>query len=102
LYEARDIRKLLVIPKGMQKVLINKAREILCHFGTNKVIELLNREYSISNLGENVERFIRNCVPCIMVNRKRGLFTNAPCGYKNIFAVIDAFTKFFWLFLTKN
>lgn len=35
-------------------------------------MELLNREYSIFNLRDKVERFIRNCVPCILVNRKRG------------------------------
>jgi len=44
LYKARDDRKLLVIPKRMQKNLIKKAHEI-GHFSTYKVIELLNREY---------------------------------------------------------
>jgi len=40
------------------------------HFGVKKVVELLDREYSISNVREKVERFIRNCEHCILINRK--------------------------------
>jgi hypothetical protein len=59
LYEVRDDRKLLVIPKGMQNELIRNAHNV-GHFGVKKVVELLDKEYSISNVREKVERFIRN------------------------------------------
>lgn len=126
LYETRDDRKLLVIPKGMQKELIRNAHNV-GHFGVKKVVELLDREYSISNVREKVERFIQNCVPCILINRKQGKqegflntidkgdlplhtwhidflgpLTNTPRGYKHILAIIDAFTKFCWLFPTRS
>jgi len=119
-------RKLLVIPKGMQKELILNAH-IVGHFGVKKVVELLDRDYSISNVREKVERLIQNCVPCILINRKQGKqegfintidkgdlpvhtwhidflgpLTNTPRGYKHILVIIDAFTKFCWLFPTRN
>jgi len=126
LYEVRDDRKLLIIPKDMQKELIRNAHYV-GHFGVKKVVELLDREYSISNVREKVEHFIWNCVPCILINRKQGkqegflnkidkgdlpLHTwhidflgpliNTPRGYKHILVIIDAFTKFCWLFPTKS
>lgn len=74
-----------------------------------------------------MERFIQNCVPCILINRKQGKqegflntidkgdlplhtwhinflgpLTNTPRGYKHILVIIDAFTKFCWLFPTRS
>jgi len=105
----------------MQKELIKKTREI-GHFGTDKVVVLLNRGYPIYNLRDKVERFIRYCVPCMLINKQEdflhtidkgnlplatwhidflGSLTNTPRGYKHIFSVIDAFIKFCWLFPIK-
>jgi hypothetical protein len=42
----------------MQKELIRNAHNI-DHFGVKKVVELLDRKYSISNVREKVERFIK-------------------------------------------
>jgi len=70
-YEKCVNRKLLVIPRGMQNELIRYAHNV-GHFGVKKIVELLDREYSICNIYEKVERFIRNCVPCILINRKQG------------------------------
>lgn len=97
------------------------------NFGVKKVVELLDREYSISNVREKVERFIRNCEHCILINRKQGKqegflniikkgdlslhewhidflgpLTYTPRGYKHILVIIDAFTKFCWLFPTRS
>jgi hypothetical protein len=67
LYEVRDDRKLLVIPKGMQNELIRNAHNV-GHFGVKKVVKLLDREYSFFNVHEKVQSFIRNCVHCILIN----------------------------------
>jgi len=88
---------------------------------------LLQREYSIAGLKKKIESVIKNCVPCIMINRKQGRQEgflhpidkgDAPLmtwhidflgpmeatskGYKYIFAIIDGFSKFCWLFPTKS
>ncbi|KAK9680348.1 Integrase zinc binding domain [Popillia japonica] len=86
------------------------------HFACRKTRELIEQEYFIPGLQSKVERFITNCVPCIMVNRKAGkkegylqaifkeavplhtyhldhlgpLETTAK-SYKHILAVIDGF-----------
>uniref|UniRef100_A0A2S2QL03 RNA-directed DNA polymerase n=1 Tax=Sipha flava TaxID=143950 RepID=A0A2S2QL03_9HEMI len=126
LYELRDHKKLLVVPRGMHREIIQNAHGV-GHFGVKKVVELLNREYSISNVEERVKRFIVNCVPCILINRKSGRqegflhtidkgdvpldtwhidflgpLSSTARGYKHIFAIVDAFTKFCWLFPTKS
>lgn len=126
LYELCNGNDLLVIPKNMQTEVIRDAHNV-GHFGVLKTEALVRRDYSITELKTKIECVIRNCVPCILINRKRGkqegylqsickgdapLMTwhidflgpmeATPKGYKYIFAVIDGFTKFCWLFPTKN
>lgn len=53
----------------MQIELISNVHSV-GHFGVRKVVELLERDYSIFNMDEKVKRFILNCVTYILVNRK--------------------------------
>ncbi|KAK9692729.1 Integrase zinc binding domain [Popillia japonica] len=110
----------------MQVDVIRSAHE-RGHFACRKTRELIEQEYFIPGLQSKVERFITNCVPCIMVNRKAGkkegylqaIFKEAvplhtyhldhlgPLettgkSYKPILAVIDGFTKFVWLYPVKT
>ncbi|KAK9728023.1 Integrase zinc binding domain [Popillia japonica] len=55
----------------MQVEVIRSAHE-RGHFACRKTRELIEQEYFIPGLQSKVERFITNCVPCIMVNRKAG------------------------------
>lgn len=110
----------------MQIEVIRDAHNI-GHFGVAKTKALIKQEYSINDLENKFAEIIRHYIPCILSNRKRGKqegnlqiidkgdtplamwhvgflgpMTSTPKGYRHIFAVIDGFTKFSWLFLTKS
>ncbi|KAK9719803.1 Integrase zinc binding domain [Popillia japonica] len=63
-------RELLVVPKDMQVEVIRSAHE-RGHFACRKTRELIEQEYFIPGLQSKVERFITNCVPCIMEENRR-------------------------------
>ena len=126
LYKLVDDCELIVLPKGMRSEIIRNAHE-RGHFSIKKTKELISKEYFIPNLEERIQKQISNCIPCIITNRKRGkqegelnpipkddtpLRTyhidflgplQSTCKlYNHIFAVIDSFTKFCWLYPTKT
>jgi len=126
LYKTVNGQEMLVIPKGMQTEIIRSAHE-KGHFAVKKTKEIIGKDYFIPKLEEKIQRFIANCIPCIVSNRKRGkqegelnpiskdvqpLHTyhvdhlgpleSTSKKYKYIFAVIDSFTKFCWLYPTKT
>ena len=126
LYRLVNDLELLVVPKGMQREVIRTIHE-KGHFAHKKMKELLRQEYYIRKLDDKIAFHISNCVQCILSNRKRGkqegelhpitkheqpLHTyhidhlgpleSTSKKYKHIFAVIDAFTKFCWLYPTKT
>lgn len=119
-----DIR--VVVPRAMQTQIIRRAHE-QGHFGTSKTEALVKRNYWVSNLRPKVEKVVRNCVPCILAERKHGrqecLLNPIEKGsipldtfhvdhlgplpatrksYVHIFVVVDAFSKFAWLYATKS
>jgi hypothetical protein len=121
-----DNNNLFVVPNNMQTNIIKQTHE-RGHFGTQKVKEMINKEFFIPELKTKTESVIRNCVPCILSNRKRGkeegLLNPIPKGdlpmdtlhldhlgpmpstnknYKYILAITDSFTKFVWIFPTKS
>lgn len=117
---------LLVVPKLMEKEIIVKMHEI-GHFGTTKTMYRIKQSYYISHLEYKVKMIITNCIKCILFNKKLGLQEgylhciekgNLPLVklhldhlgpmdatskmYKHIFAYVDGFSKFVWLFPTKS
>lgn len=114
------------MPDDIQSNIIKTAHEH-CHFAVLRTQELISKEFYIPHLKEKVEKCIQNCVTCILTNRKRGkqdgllhpidkddtplhtlhldhlgpLATTSK-KYKHILVVIDAFSKFTWLFPTKS
>lgn len=126
LYKELNGDKQLYIPKAMELQIINSVHD-KGHFGVKKLVELIEREYFIPDVSKKCELVIKNCVPCILGNRKEGKqegFLNpipkeggplstyhvdhiGPLAttskkYKYILAVIDAFSKFVWLYPTKS
>lgn len=126
LHKHHDGKSLLVIPRKMQKEIIKGAHEN-GHFGIKKTEELILREYWIPKLREKITNLIKICIPCILAERKRGKqegylhpidkgdlpldtyhidhlgpLSSTAKGYKYILAVVDAFTKFTWLYATKS
>ncbi|GFS82016.1 retrovirus-related Pol polyprotein from transposon gypsy [Trichonephila clavipes] len=96
------------------------------HFSVGKTEEIVKQEFVIRNLSNVVKKVIVNCVPCILANKKSGKkegFLNpiskesiplstyhvdfiGPLpstnkSYQHIFTVVDAFTKFTWLYPVK-
>ncbi|GFW08683.1 transposon Tf2-9 polyprotein [Trichonephila clavipes] len=126
LYKISEDQELLVVPEMMQVDVIKKAHSF-GHFAATKTEELVKRDYYFPNMRKCIENVIKNCVECILVNKKRGKgegFLNSipkedlPLStyhvdfigplpttnknYNHIFTVIDAFTKFTWLYPTKS
>ncbi|GFY46051.1 transposon Tf2-6 polyprotein [Trichonephila inaurata madagascariensis] len=97
------------------------------HFSVAKTEEIVKQEFFIPNLTNVVKKVIVNCVPCILANKKTGkkegflnpIFkVNIPLStyhvdfigplpstnksYQHILTVVDAFTKFTWLYPVKT
>ncbi|GFV60468.1 hypothetical protein TNCV_3471031 [Trichonephila clavipes] len=124
LYEYVDDLKLIAAPRDMQTDLIKLARE-KGHL-SGKTEENVKREFLIPNLSKQVQNVIINCVPCILANKKGGkkegflnpipkedvpLSTYVDCIgplpstnkiYQHILTIVDAFTKFSWLYPVKS
>ncbi|GFU71215.1 hypothetical protein TNCV_2673791 [Trichonephila clavipes] len=126
LYNYLNGRELIVTPKAMQAELIKLIHEN-DHFSVGKSEEIVKQEFFIPNLTNVVKKVIVNCVPCILANKKTGKKEgflnpiskeNIPLStyhvdfigplpstnksYQHIFPVVDAFTKFTWLYPVKT
>ncbi|GFW44011.1 hypothetical protein TNCV_997761 [Trichonephila clavipes] len=96
------------------------------HFSSAKTEEIVKREFFIPNLSKQVQNVIINCVPCILANKKCGKKKDSKSyskedvplstyhvdfighlpstnkRYQHILTIIDAFTKFTWLYPVKS
>ncbi|GFT78224.1 transposon Tf2-9 polyprotein [Trichonephila clavipes] len=125
LYKFVNGRELIVAPSGMQTEIIKIIHE-KGHFSVAKTEEIVKQEFFFPNLNKLSQQVIANCVPCILANRKsgkrEGIINPIPKDeiplhtyhvdfispwestnkkYQNILTVIDAFTKFSWLYPSK-
>ncbi|GBO39603.1 Transposon Tf2-9 polyprotein [Araneus ventricosus] len=126
LYKYVDGRELIVVPRDMQTEIIKLAHE-KGHFSAAKTEGVVKQEFFIPNLSKQVQNVIFNCVPCILTNKKSGKkdgFLNpipkedVPLStyhvdfigplpstnkkYQHILTIVDAFTKFTWLYPVKS
>ncbi|GFW95115.1 hypothetical protein TNCV_1497541 [Trichonephila clavipes] len=126
LYKYLNGRELIVTPKAMQAELIKWIHEN-GHFSVGKTEEIVKQEFFIPNLSNVVKKVIVNCVPCILANKKTckkegflnpiskesiplstyhvdfiGPLPSTNESYQHIFTVVDAFTKFTWLYPVKT
>ncbi|KAL7729923.1 hypothetical protein ACLKA6_009235 [Drosophila palustris] len=126
LHKLVDDDELIVVPLALQREIIKQAHE-KGHFSVKKTKDMIGKEYYIPKLDDKIQRQIRCCIPCIVLNRKLGKKEGelhplpkeeAPLQtlhidflgplesthrqYKHILAVIDGFTKFCWLYPTKT
>jgi len=126
LYKKDNDDLLLVVPKAMQREIIKQIHD-QGHFATRKVEQLLRKEFWFTGMREKVEKVIRNCIPCILAERKsgkqEGWLHNLPKGstpldtyhldylgpipstkksYAHLLVVIDSFSKFTWLYPTRS
>lgn len=126
LHRLKDDRELIVIPSSMEFEILRRAHE-QGHFKAKKMQDIIEREFYIAKLKEKTERYVKSCVTCILSDRKagksEGLLNPIPKedvplhtlhldhlgplkstrkSYNHILAVIDAFTKFTWIFPVKS
>ena len=126
LYADVNGERKIVVPKNMQGQVIRDCHD-QGHFGVRKTKELIEREFWFANMKTRIEHVIASCVPCIMANRKagklEGYLNPIPKGdtpldtyhvdhvgrmtatgkqYQYILVVVDAFSKFVWLYPTRG
>lgn len=126
IYRFVDGNYILVVPKTMQRIIIKNIHE-QDHSAAHKVKAIVSRDYDIPKLNKKIEGVINNCVTCILATKKLGkkeCFLNpiqkidvplhtlhvdhlgplpsTAKTYKHLLLVVDAFTKFVWIYPTKS
>ena len=116
----------LVVPKGLQAEIIKDCHE-QGHFGVRKTQELLEREFWMPKMKPKIQSVLACCVTCILATRKggkaEGFLHPIPKGgvpldtyhldhvgkmtatnknYQYVLTIVDAFTKFVWIYPTKG
>jgi len=99
----------------------------MAHCGVEKTIQGIASNYWFPSMRRKVQNYIDNCVTCLVanaaINTREGemQFTNLPSvpfeimhidhfgpfkeaseGFKHILIIVDAFTRFSWLFPVKS
>lgn len=62
-----DVR--LVVPKAMQSQIIKRLHDRR-HFAVNKTEQLVKRDYWFGSMRTKIEKVIRNCIDCVLAERK--------------------------------
>jgi len=126
LFKIIDDEERMVVPRSMHLQII---RHILDrgHLSAIKTERLVAKRYWIQGLKAKVERVVHSCVPCILAERKHskkeGLLHPIEKGeapldifhldhlgplpstrkqYRHVLVIIDAFTRFVWLYAVKT
>ncbi|GFX95030.1 hypothetical protein TNCV_3046621 [Trichonephila clavipes] len=71
LYKFIDGAEVLVIPDEMQHHFIKNAHD-KGHFSVKRTLEHIKNKYFIPQLQSKIEKYISNCVTCILKNKKSG------------------------------
>lgn len=126
LFKANQGNPLLVIPKQMQQEIVIRTHE-RGHFGWRNTQYLMEQEYWFPQMRNKIQETIKNCIHCLLAERKQGKTegwlqpidkNNLPLdtyhldhlgpipatkkSYAHILVVVDAFSKFVWLYPTRS
>lgn len=126
-YRRNEDRFRFYVPESMVNNLIKSHHDELAHCGAEKTYQSLYATYWFSAMRKRIRKYIDNCVVCLIanasINRGEGELqtpsvTSLPFeivhidhfgplqeiedGYKHVLVVIDAFTRYTWLFSTKT
>ncbi|KMQ83464.1 blastopia polyprotein [Lasius niger] len=110
----------------MQSQVIRQAHEN-GHFAADKTELLLKRNYWFKGMRPKIEKIIQNCITCILAEKKHGKregflnpinkgevplhtyhvdhlgpLASTKKSYRHIFVIVDAFSKFVWLYATRT
>lgn len=126
LCKEKDGYMLIVVPDLMQLNIIRRAHD-QGHFKYAKLEAMISKEFFIPQLQSKVKDVCDNCVECILIEKKSGKqqgllhpipkeplpldtfhidhlgpMTSTNRMYNHVLAIVDAFTKFVWLFPVKS
>lgn len=118
---------LFYVPESMEYQIIHSCHDEVGHIGTDKTIELISRSYWFPKLRKKVQEYITNCLKCILFSVASGKsegtlkiidkgdrplrmlnidhfgpLEKTENGYRHIFLIVDAFSKFTWLHSVKT
>lgn len=116
-----------IIPESMVHNVIRVYHDEMSHCGYEKTVQGITTNYWFPTLRKKVQHYIENCIICLInnssINSREGelQITDTPSmpfqivhidhygpiiesvkGFKHILLVVDAFTRFTWLFPTKS
>lgn len=116
-----------VVPESMTVSVIRAHHDDMAHCGLDKTINGISSNFWFPSLRKKVHDYIENCLTCLMANSSQhrfegedhlhpsaktplevlhidhfGPLKETDDNYKHILVVIDAFTRFTWLFATKS
>lgn len=74
------------------------------HVSSKRMEILARQQYDITRLTKRIGRLVANCIPCILATKlgKRMVFLSLIDKYDHILVMVDAFTKFNWLYPVKS
>lgn len=121
------VKKLLFVPAEMEDNVIRISHELVGHQSVEKTMARVMRNYWMPGILKKVEKFCRNCLPCLMHSEPTGKLQRnlhmipkpavpfdtihvdhfGPCpavssNRKHILVIVDAFTKCIRLFAVKS
>lgn len=125
--KGKDERRLLYVPAELEENIMRMIHENIRHQGVDKCCDRIKRNYWFPNMKSKVEKFIRNCIRCIVYSApvrisEHNLYNipKKPIPFdtihldhfgplpslkskrKHILVVIDAFIKYVKLYPTNS
>lgn len=126
LYKYAEGDFLLKVPKRMTNDMLAKLQGE-GHLERKRMEILVMQHYDIAECGKQIDRFVNNCVPCILATRKMGKkdgwltpiekhdkplhtyhidhegpLASTAKSYNHLLVVVDVFTKFTWIYPVKT
>jgi len=126
-YRKEGDRSRFVVPENMVLNIIRAYHDEMAYCGDEKTVQGIRANYWFPSIRKKVNDHISNCLTCISANASThtregniqiveetkeplntlyvdhfGLLQETEDGYKHILVVVDAFTRFTWLYPTKT
>ncbi|KMQ87572.1 retrovirus-like pol polyprotein [Lasius niger] len=86
-----------VIPESMVTNIIRVYHGEMAHCGVEKTVRGIGENYWFPSLRKRVQNYIDNCLVSSSNSREESVE-----GFKHILVVVDAFSRFTWLFAVKS
>lgn len=126
-YRKVDKELKFVIPESMVASMLRAHHDELAHCGAEKTLQSISQNFWFPTMRKRVYEYVSNCLTCIMSNastnryeRETQLYTlptmpfdilhvdhfgplqETAEKYKHILVIVDAFSRFTWLFPTRS